>query len=700
METPVITSRFADRSTGFQSSAPSGEARNVAVVLAHGVGDAEPGYAISTVIATLTRCAGFGRDEEVRVRYLPDEAAGASKHTFPVFIGTGKLATGERLTFAELYWADITRIGPGRVNAMLGLFRVIFESHHFIDAVLDRRTGSGHWLLRHLLLIASWMLRGPIIGLTVNTAAALWATLYILPKSLQWLSEPALFGTVFLGVLVVSAALFIWSWRRRDATWYDPTFWTAVCAATLTAISFGAHVLRIPLPCPTAIPAQAADCRQLHVDQIYVILRYLWAAWGAIMLLSLPLAIAVIWNRRKSASPHATPRVLVALGIVMLQFVLWTAVVGTAVMPFLYRAEEIKGINALKSQYRDLPLQPNDATAQRLFNVVPWDPNQSEWIDRVAFGYGFNAVVILCIMLIGAMTFMRRSRLARKSRSGAVIYAAQLPRIVVGSWILGTLLVVSFLQTLYLPLSTWVWSGTFFEWIADWPFTGQVVTFIQYYKHAILAIGWMSSLALPVLVGAQLSNPVHIARDLLDHQYSPRRASALSAARRRSRDVARYPRRARVQARLERLLNEVVRNGQFDQLILGVHSQGSVIIFDYLNDPDLDNKQLGGLKPDLITCGSPLAHLYQHYFFEYADLQSHITALRNRIGRWINLYRIDDYIGAQIGQLADEIIKNEQLGPGGHTDYWRVEQLGQVIVDLVRRPASDLVGRFTVTHAQ
>jgi hypothetical protein len=98
------------------------------------------------------------------------------------------------------------------------------------------------------------------------------------------------------------------------------------------------------------------------------------------------------------------------------------------------------------------------------------------------------------------------------------------------------------------------------------------------------------------------------------------------------------------------------------------------------------NKELGGLKPDLITFGSPLGHLYQHYFFEYANLPSRIATLRNGIGRWINLYRIDDYIGTQIGRTTDQTIRNEQLGPGGHIGYWRADRVAQVVVDLATSP--------------
>jgi hypothetical protein len=55
----------------------------------------------------------------------------------------------------------------------------------------------------------------------------------------------------------------------------------------------------------------------------------------------------------------------------------------------------------------------------------------------------------------------------------------------------------------------------------------------------------------------------------------------------------------------------------------------------------------------------PLAHLYQHYFCEYGDLDREIITLRNSIGRWINPYRIDDYIGREIGSGSDLGVANE-----------------------------------------
>jgi hypothetical protein len=137
---------------------------------------------------------------------------------------------------------------------------------------------------------------------------------------------------------------------------------------------------------------------------------------------------------------------------------------------------------------------------------------------------------------------------------------------------------------------------------------------------------------------------------------------------------------------LETLLTVLVKDGKYDRFIFAVHSQGSVITYDFLKDAGAAIGQLGASKPDLVTFGSPLAHLYQYYFAEYRDLEKDIMSLRGNIGSWINVYRIDDYIGTDIDRDDKTFVDNKQIGRGGHVDYWREEKLAQIICELASRP--------------
>lgn len=674
-----------------QSEPP--QARNIAVIIAHGVGEADPGYAAATLSRTLGKCSDYRPDEEHKVRYLPDPQAPADQpdRTFPVFLSSGELAGGPRMTFAELYWADLSKIAPSRLAAVLGFFRIIFESHHFVDGMLDRRQSRGSRLLRHLLLAASWMLRGPIIGMVLTISALLWVALYVPPGALEVAPETVLFGGISVLLFLLSTIVLVFAVRRRDTTWYDPVLWTMVASFLVAAFFAAVHLLEIPFVsrCPRW-PGREPDCRQDYIDIVYIALTYLWQIWGAIILLAFVVAICVaIYWRGKDRD--GAPPVLTALGVVLLQFVLWTALVGTAAMPLIYRVEEVKSIYALqldaeKQKVRRLPSEiAKDGSALKLFRVVPWDPRKSEWTDRLAFGYGFNGVMIAVVLLISVVTHLRRTRIAKKSLKDSRIGPDRMPRMVVGRAILVVLMFVTFWQALYLALQIRPETAlsAFSVLIPSLDSAFEEGTFL--WTRWVMGVGWVSTLALPVLASFQVGNFVHIARDLIDHQYSHKRASMLTQVR-RSRDPELWPRRARIQARLETLLTELVKDGKYDRFIFAVHSQGSVITYDFLKDAGAAIGQLGASKPDLVTFGSPLAHLYQYYFAEYRDLEKDIMSLRGNIGSWINVYRIDDYIGTDIDRDDKTFVDNKQIGRGGHVDYWREEKLAQIICELASRP--------------
>ena len=77
----------------------------------------------------------------------------------------------------------------------------------------------------------------------------------------------------------------------------------------------------------------------------------------------------------------------------------------------------------------------------------------------------------------------------------------------------------------------------------------------------------------------------------------------------------------------------------------------------------------------ILTFGSPLTHIYQHYFCHVypscKDLPQFKAASQDGKIRWINSYRLDDYIGTYIDNSIPSFPINVPMPFGGHTNYWR-----------------------------
>jgi hypothetical protein len=200
------------------------------------------------------------------------------------------------------------------------------------------------------------------------------------------------------------------------------------------------------------------------------------------------------------------------------------------------------------------------------------------------------------------------------------------------------------------------------------------------------AIGIVAS-AFILLLG--LAGGIHITRDLIDYQYSSRRLI-------HGRLVSTKPRRERVSERLNTLVREVIcKDPPFNDLIFVAHSQGSVIVYDYLLQEGKECKELLRARPHLITFGSPLSHLYQFYFKEYAELAQGITRLRPQLSSWTNFYRVDDYVGRSIDE-GGGFVRNIVMPAGGHMEYWRERRLSEALLECIRAPGG---GARPASHA-
>ena len=135
-----------------------------------------------------------------------------------------------------------------------------------------------------------------------------------------------------------------------------------------------------------------------------------------------------------------------------------------------------------------------------------------------------------------------------------------------------------------------------------------------------------------------------------------------------------YATRQRIKARFYTVLAHLSRQYPHDRLIVIAHSQGTVIAAQAL---------LEGAAPEkptsLVTMGSPLTHIYGQYFargFDMADLP-------DRLVRWINIYRCDDFVGTAV-QLPGDRVENHRVAPGGHTGYWTDAQVWQTVRSVLR----------------
>ena len=114
----------------------------------------------------------------------------------------------------------------------------------------------------------------------------------------------------------------------------------------------------------------------------------------------------------------------------------------------------------------------------------------------------------------------------------------------------------------------------------------------------------------------------------------------------------------------------------YDAVVFVAHSQGAVIVADYLRLARQRGWPAGAALPvHLMTMGSPLRQLYERCFPALYDWVGR-EPLRGRLeelqlASWTNLYRSGDYIGRALGFAPSaEGMREGCIGIGAHTHYW------------------------------
>ena len=137
-----------------------------------------------------------------------------------------------------------------------------------------------------------------------------------------------------------------------------------------------------------------------------------------------------------------------------------------------------------------------------------------------------------------------------------------------------------------------------------------------------------------------------------------------------------HPFRSRIQDRLTDTLILLLQSENPDEVVIISHSQGTVISVEALRGGRLRAQmQTAGLEPidiDLVTMGSPTSHLYGFYFSKEFNLKSTRPShdVHDGISSWLNIYRLDDFVGMEVEGPSIDFPINEWVPALGHTNYW------------------------------
>lgn len=358
------------------------------------------------------------------------------------------------------------------------------------------------------------------------------------------------------------------------------------------------------------------------------------AAVAVLLLLAVAIYVFLQWRFDARQRHRSTETVLLAAFI---QFAAWTLVVPSAwAAGFRLAPRSFLGHERwLRTLYH--LAAPADGLQWMLLGVV------SLSAIAVALERSFHA--------------RRQSAVLAKDPAAAVpsarfIVNRQIGFTVAAAAIFGGVVII---VTTFLPPALWRWVA----WLVPPTWTAALSGIVV----LVLSYG-----VKPIRFGLDLVN------DIVTYLYYRCDRGPARAWSRKGPERSDDPARFRVRAVLECLVADL----KVDRLVVVAHSQGTILALDELKD------WTGALPPvTLVTCGSPASHLYQFYF---PDLVRDFTddswrPLFDRLDRWLNFYRLSDYVGTTVERPPIAGFEQRAIALGGHIGYWTHPAFAQAVKD-------------------
>lgn len=574
--------------------------------------------------------------------------------TFPVFIRRAR-SESQRFVFAEVHWADLTRAGPDTHHFVLSLLAFVYGLRHIaLQAALI--PGKLAALLTGALRFAVFLLLGPVFALFLFEAVLYSIYLLFIPKAWDDLSSSRVMPLGCQAVLAIATIFLAFVRRRFSESIIWPSLMT-VGAVTLLhlllravgiADTWYATALIPRLNVPAETTPGEWPLTGFMID--YVLDRLLGLVSSALIVAAIAVALARIRPNRPLFRS------------------MWTAWLATVLLVIMWQ----------------IAVMPIDLVAQLAYDK---SRGASDALYTVWFNEGCLAGLAAAFLAAAVAAVTMQIRWAkRNSQRVATLFDVQLqqqspnkgepligpPRLIVAFPIQFCLLVFALVLT---PLGVidgfqiWEqrWGGIKYGWV-----------YLVYIVAVFAILGW----------SLVFRNVLHILHDIVVHFASP----AADRLRLRSRyTILRYYLRRRIANRF-RAVVKLVLSERPSHLIVLAHSQGTIVAIEELRKPRWNRAFAELSSVSLVTFGSPLTHLYQHYFpFLYGEVtQGRWKGLRNHVDTWVNVFRIDDYVGTYIESPIAEWPYNIALPPGlrllGHTRYWETDVFRAIAELLPQQP--------------
>jgi hypothetical protein len=644
-------------------------AKKLALVV-HGIGEQQAGETLDALVGGLTGDHPCVVENELRHlrerdRDHPEDKDDRDKNLYPCHIRRVKQGNDETI-FAEAFWGDISRGSNGQVRGLIELFKLIMGLGHIVRENAAEIYDKTNAFPRRAANFFVYLIHGPITGLNIALALAV-AYLFLI----QWQ-----FGRVDWagsGAILSTAATLLLGWavlKSSGESYLYQIFrnWLALSAVILVAIVGASHAVDALFDEPQKAEfavllgsrCEAGTAFTTCYDYWYsAILSFILAlCWGicvSIVVVTGGIETIRRLNKGKNASKALYPQTLTLMLTMwmLIVVIMWVAVSEAVVkIAITYKLETV--------------------------NIAVMEKGMLPALNFIYFVSIALGVIAVCVVVAWADRKIWTSRFGAELQNDRDIRRLILHPAI----LLGLTLAIGIIA-----LGAWHTSDVHFsivaveKQVASMALPQDMKNEIVKYKEQGYNIPQKFLTALAVIASLlvmsytyfrqYLAMGIGIAKDIV--VYFVRRPGPRVTD---LRGLNVHPMRNRIQDRLVDTLILLLRSEQPDEVVIVSHSQGTVISVEALRGGRFRARlQAEGVKPcnvDLVTMGSPTCHLYGFYFAKEFDLKSTEPShdVTDGIASWVNIYRLDDFVGMRVEGPAADFPINEWVPAKGHTNYW------------------------------